>query len=462
MTSALYKYRLWCQTESNYVYSWNSEPPISCANNTGHSIDSNSVTVIDQINRNVTFLQGYTNSGNNTLTVPVDEEGRLITHFPESAFGEMLTADASPVIQTCFVYTINTEQVSTNALGIGSVSHSNNFALINSGAASNSSAQMMTRRFLKYKSGQGARVLFTTIFSPGVEGSYQLAGLGNNENGFFFGYNGTDFGIVRRSNGLDYWTPQTSWNIDKMDGGGVSGMILDPTKGNVYQIKFQWLGFGAINFYVEETNSGRFQCVHRIKYANTNVQTTIAYPSLPMTIMAINTTNTTNITIKSPSMAAFIEGKKEQLGPKYSMHNAKTISIPSTSSTYTILSLKNKPTYCGKTNMVPVFLHTLCAGATATNMIIISIIRDPTFSTTPSWTNISLNNSVVQYDTIVSTVTGGTEVYSFPITDKNIQTLNVSNLDMFFIPGETIAITAKFTKSSTSDVIVTISWIEDH
>jgi hypothetical protein len=35
---------------------------------------------------------------------------------------------------------------------------------------------------------------------------------------------------------------QSAWNYDKMDGTGPSGMVLNPQRGNVFQIGFQYLG----------------------------------------------------------------------------------------------------------------------------------------------------------------------------------------------------------------------------
>jgi hypothetical protein len=42
------------------------------------------------------------------------------------------------------------------------------------------------------------------------------------------------------------WIASSAWNIDKMDGTGPSGMTLDPTKFNVYEIRFQYLGVGGV------------------------------------------------------------------------------------------------------------------------------------------------------------------------------------------------------------------------
>ena len=55
---------------------------------------------------------------------------------------------------------------------------------------------------------------------------------------------------------------QADWNRDTFES-------LDPQKGNVYEIKYQYLGFGNIDFYVEGNNG--FVLVHRLEYVNKNI-----------------------------------------------------------------------------------------------------------------------------------------------------------------------------------------------
>jgi len=43
----VFKYRIYCITESQYVYSWAEEEPTTCPNNTEHTIDANSITIVE-------------------------------------------------------------------------------------------------------------------------------------------------------------------------------------------------------------------------------------------------------------------------------------------------------------------------------------------------------------------------------------------------------------------------------
>ena len=56
--------------------------------------------------------------------------------------------------------------------------------------------------------------------------------------------------------------------VDPLDGNGYSGATLDPTKLNVFQINFRWLGAGQIRFSIENPLNGDMIVFHEIRYAN--------------------------------------------------------------------------------------------------------------------------------------------------------------------------------------------------
>jgi hypothetical protein len=64
---------------------------------------------------------------------------------------------------------------------------------------------------------------------------------------------------------------QSTWNIDKMDGTGVSQMNLDLTKMQMFYIDFSWYGAGAIRFGFKN-NRGEVNYCHRISNSNVNTE----------------------------------------------------------------------------------------------------------------------------------------------------------------------------------------------
>ncbi len=79
MSKSVYKFRVFCQTENEYVYTWNDESPQVCPNNGSHTIDDNTVTIIDTVSTNtVQIAQETMPTGGNyraeskKLTIPAN------------------------------------------------------------------------------------------------------------------------------------------------------------------------------------------------------------------------------------------------------------------------------------------------------------------------------------------------------------------------------------------------------
>ncbi len=114
------------------------------------------------------------------------------------------------------------------------------------------------------------------------------------------------------------YIPQTSWNINTCTNMGSlqqnylknpTGFILNPLLGNVYKIIFQYLGFGAITFSIENPETGLFLPVHQIKYANSALFPSVSCPNYRIGYGVENTTKTTPTRIQGPSAAAFVQGQ---------------------------------------------------------------------------------------------------------------------------------------------------------
>lgn len=104
----------------------------------------------------------------------------------------------------------------------------------------------------------------------GVASVVKRWGVFDVNNGMFFELNGTTARVVVRSKAtgsiVDTAVAQSAWNIDKMDGTGVSGLTLDFAKQNIYVIDYQWLGSGRVRYGVEI--GGVLYYVHEALHAN--------------------------------------------------------------------------------------------------------------------------------------------------------------------------------------------------
>jgi len=432
--------------------------------------------MVSSLNRSV--ISGKTEGGSiyNNVNIGVTDNLQVDILNPQTAFGELQVAEPVPVAQIDFVYGINDNLANETTTGSGTVTAADGLLTVSTTAAASSSGQLTTKRYIRYRPGQGAMGRFTALYTTGVADSKQYAGLGteNLSDGFFFGYDGATFGIFKITDSSETHIPQTTWNVDVMDGTGStsnpSGQNLDPTKGNVFQIKYQYLGFGGIYFYVENSETGLFSLVHIIKYANSNTTPSLRQPALEIVWKAENTTNTTDISVKGASGALFLEGIRRYLGPKYGQDNNKTSITTETN----ILTIKNCTTFNGVTNRSQIRIRTISFGSNAggnpNGITTLLATKGATLGGTPAYTptdgstadngaTITSGQSVASYDTAGTTITNGTVEFNEIVAIGNSSALDATELDLYINPGETLTFSIK--SSSSATVGVGVSWSED-
>ena len=137
-----------------------------------------------------------------------------------SPFGDIVTVENAPIMQLDLVYGINVQTgVSTTANG-GSVDTNAGRLRLQSGTNAAGSAIFNSRGIAKYRPGQGVTARFTPVFAAGIAGNTQIIGMGNVNDGYFFGYNGTSFGIMHRNRGVDSWARRLAGTVINATGQG--------------------------------------------------------------------------------------------------------------------------------------------------------------------------------------------------------------------------------------------------
>lgn len=478
----------------------------------------------------------------------------------KSAFGELSSAQPTPLVQVQFPYNINSRLIETRANN-GTVTQVTGRVKVSTGAAANQTAMVLTRDALHYAPGQGGLVRFTTVYTTGVTNSTQLHGVGDAGDGYFFGYNGTAFGVLRRTGGrseirtltistassdadsititldgdtkavtvtntanktltaneiaaadysdtgtgwrtfvdddtvifvsydtethtgtyeltdatsaagtfaqtvasvavTDIWVAQTSWSDDKMDGTGPSGMTLDPTKGNVYQIQYQWLGFGQIRFFVEHDTDGEFELVHTIDYANANTDPSILIPTLPLHMMVRNTSNTSDLVMFSSSMAGFIEGRETKIWPVRHSFAAEDTDVDEVTE-QPVASIRNDIVYQSRENRTRIWVRFVEVGTSAGNKPVkIRIDIDSTL-TSSAFAVVDSDDSVVSTDSTATALTGGEDQFTFTLNSGDRQFIDLSSEEFILGPGTVFTVSAQQTAAGTNSTVdVSINWVE--
>ena len=374
-----------------------------------------------------------------------------------SAFGEPLVAELSPVINVAFIYGLNTLLVGEVNTGSGAASHSGSLAKVDTTAVTSSSSKLESVRRIVYRPGQGNVARFTAKFTTGVAGSEQKIGIGCGVDGLFFGFNGASFGILHRNDSVDEWIAQTSWNVDPADGTKTLE-VLDPTKGNVFQITYQWLGFGVLSFAIEDPTTGKFVVVHRVIYGNRNIVPSMTNPSFPIMMEVENTTNNTSIAIESASWGGFIVGRDKLIGLHFSTGNTK---LAVTTTLTNILTIRNLASFQGKVNQVPGWMHIMNVASDGNKPVEFSLIHQATLGGSPSYADVDTAHSVMEVDIAGTTITGGHLIYSGFLGKSEGVDIDLDSFLAYLAPGETFTLAARATQT-TSDISASLNWLEDH
>lgn len=362
-----------------------------------------------------------------------------------SAFGRQAVADYNAFCGWMFPYNINSALIDSTTTGTGSVSHASSFATVATGTGTTGEASINTRRFLRYEPGVGGRVLFTAIFTEGVAQSKQTIGLGDTEDGYFIGYSGATFGVFRRIAGADHFI--SDFNVGMFPG-------FDPTKLNVYQITFQWLGAGEIVFSAENPATGALEPFHKIRFSNSATDVTIRNPSLPLFAHVKNAGNNTDVSLKTASGTAGLDGELDSgaltltRAVKGALENAGSSLTP-------IISIQNPTTYqtiANRLTVRPALLSVSSIGNTGAADF--ELILNPTL-TGASFTDADSGVVPVQSDTSATAYSGGDVLTGLTIGVDTGDLIDLAAFKLRLQPGEILTIVGSGTNTPDLTAILT-------
>jgi len=313
----------------------------------------------------------------------------------------------------------------------------------------------------------GATVIFVRK-SAGTTASTQT---------FAAGTTGASATIVQTKAGVasvDTFIPQTDWNGDKMDGTGgtsnPSGVLLDPTKGNVFEIGIQYLGFGAITFKIETVslgnNNATFTTVHTLKLPNSLTAPSFTNPSFPFTMAAYSAGSTTNVEVKVGSYAGFIEGSKTLQGNRFSYFNSlTTVGATNLQALFTVMNTRY---YNGKANQSVINLLSASGALKHTSPVIYYLVKNGTLAGNPTFNHIASTSSSL-YDTAATTVSysnGDQLIWTGHLGDTGEIDHHFGNgeynaEEVTLQPGEWVTLAARAVTGSPSYVTGSINTRED-
>lgn len=204
----------------------------------------------------------------------LDAFGRFKVATPATLFDSQMQYDTQPLLWA------------EKLVGGGAVTHRpvESSADLTVGTASGDRVVRQTREYQRYQPGKAQSILCTGVLGASQAGTTKLVGYGDDNNGVFFGSDGGGVFVLLRSNTTG--TPsdarkvyQADWNVDRLDGSGVSGITLDPDATQIYLIDIEWLGVGSVRtgFIID----GSFYFAHIFDNANVRPTTYMTTANLP-------------------------------------------------------------------------------------------------------------------------------------------------------------------------------------
>jgi len=233
------------------------------------------------------------------------------------SFGRLRTSAPLTLFDSSHRYTDNqlwsTETVSGTAVFNGD----QGLVDLNITTANGSKVIRETNKVFAYQPGKSLLVLNTFVMGTAQDGLRQRVGYFGDKNGFYLEQLGTDIAFVERSlvSGAVTNTPvvQSSWNGDKLDGTGASGLTLDLTKAQILWMDLEWLGVGSVR--VGFVINGKFIVCHTFNHANIIGSTYITTASLPLRYEIENVSGiTSSSTLKQICSTVISEGGYELRG----------------------------------------------------------------------------------------------------------------------------------------------------
>lgn len=271
----------------------------------------------------------------------LDAFSRLRVSNPLILHNSQFTYDLAPIIY---------EQI-TNGAG-ATVTHdsTNRQALMTfASTPTGGKAYMQSYEYLPYQPGRSQLIFVTFNMIAAVANTLKFAGYSDGINGIEFQLSGTtkQFIVYSASSAGNETVTQSSWNLDKLDGTGASGITLDITKTQILVIDVQALYVGRvrIGFDINGTITYAHEFLHANIFSSPYVQTA----NLPVRC-GMTCTGTVSTTMNFICSAVISEGGSEDINVYGYTFQQDSGPISVTTGGTHMLSLRPRTTFNSITN----------------------------------------------------------------------------------------------------------------
>ncbi len=500
-----------------------------------------------------------------------DQYGNIINEGAtgRGAFGEYAVSELTPVVQLDPIYGLPTNSFQTYSFTSGIATTRNSLFVAETGTSAYGYSVVRSKRFLRYRPGQGGVARFTAHFINPTVGVTLRAGFFSQESALQVGFNTNGkFGILRQYgtkaeirkltittaasssgistvilNGTSYnvslvndsadtsataaklgfstsyathipdqrdntiiflansvgpqtgnfqfipgttgavgtfttiqsgkvateeWTYQEDWNLDNLTGvGGTenpSGVTLDTTKLNVFQINYRWLGAGEQRYAIENPINGDMIFFHHAHYSNKHTTPWVDNPSFKIGYAAANLSGVgiaSTAAVCGASLMMGVEGKIVQnVYPSSAFRSTAGLSANVVNH---LITVQNPTTNNGVLNTREIIMKALTGTfnsgqAPAEIMVFLDAplaTGSHIFKTQPGGNSIAL---ISEEDGTISESTN-TPILSYAVASSGSLNIDLSSYRIVVSPGSNISLGIK--ASSITATNTSLIWEVD-
>lgn len=274
--------------------------------------------------------------------------------------------------------------------------------------ASGSSVTVQSRKRIRYNPARSVIVQIAANIGGDKANVRRRVGQFDANNGVYFELDGLTKNVVIRNNNsgsiVNTVIPQSSWNIDKLDGTGSSGLTLDLSKQQLFVIEYGWQGVASVRFGVYINGSVVF--CHAYETGNTLSLSFMKTANLPVRMEITNTGASASATTMSCNCIVVKndgnDSEQEGLSKAYIRSTVKTVStIP----TFTpVLAFRlNSTRLEGIIEFLKMAVYCSTADDIAYGVYLNPTLTGATFAVTNSYLDIDLAATALSGGTLIET-----------------------------------------------------------
>ncbi len=389
-------------------------------------------------------------------------------------FGEQWATDIKNDILAQFSYGKSTYDLKADEVTLtGTVTiQGDNLLTVSTGTNAAGAAAIESYNAIRYRPGHTVISHFTALFTdPTADNTHQWVGIADGVNGFGIGFIDGELAVMRMRDSVHTHIFEDDFN------GNIDISTVDFTKLNVFRITFGYLGAASITFEMMKPGTNEFDTIHTIYYPNTNTETHIQLPFLPIKMSVENTGNTTDVQIRSGSWQGGVMGLCQTCGNRgfsfpYTPGSINITTAGAVGTTPVVLAgFKNVTSFQGFSNKIRAELlkfSFIPFDATADTIVTVQLVGQATV-TGGTYNDIDSTNSVLQVNTTPTGYTGGRAGLTLSVAaitghgvtpaQSTPADLDTNALQLFLDPGQEYAIIA-FTQAGAVDITWDVNWRE--